>query len=46
MYAYEPKFMAKYVVQAKEMLTRQGYGDIETILNEWNYVRSWGDAIE
>lgn len=46
MYAYEPQFMAEYVTASKEMLKRNGYGDTETILNEWNYVRDWGNSIE
>jgi len=27
----------------KNMLIENGYGDAETILNEWNYVRGWGE---
>ncbi len=28
-------------VRIKNMLIENGYGDAETILNEWNYVRGW-----
>ncbi len=46
MYAYEPQFMAEFTAKAKNMLKKYGYGDTETILNEWNYVRDWGDPQE
>lgn len=26
-----------------EFLKKHGYGDVESILNEWNYVENWGD---
>lgn len=46
MYAYEPQFMAEYTKRAKDMLIKYGYGEVETILNEWNYVRDWNDPRE
>lgn len=46
MYAYEPQFMAEFITRAKDMLKKYGYGDTETILNEWNYVRDWNDPEE
>ncbi len=36
------KFMAKSKA-VKELLIRYGYPDAESILNEWNYVRGWGE---
>ena len=46
MYAYEPQFMVEYVTRAKQLLIKYGYKDTETILNEWNYVRDWGNRLE
>ena len=46
MYAYEPQFMAEYSTRVKNMLIKHGYGDAETILNEWNYVRDWNNSLE
>ncbi len=31
----------EYVRAANELFARYGFGDIETHLNEWNYVRGW-----
>ena len=31
----------EYVRMANEMLERYGFGDVETHLNEWNYIRGW-----
>ena len=45
-YAYEPQFMAELTGTMKNMLRKYGYGDAETILNKWNYVRDWTDRKE
>lgn len=46
MYAYKPQFMAEYATTVKNILIKYGYGDVETILDEWNYVRDWNDRLE
>lgn len=40
-YAREPKWVAEIACTARAMLNKNGYGDAESILNEWNYVRGW-----
>lgn len=45
-YGYDPQFMVEYATRVKNMLIKHGYGDVETILNEWNYVRDWKNRLE
>ena len=33
--------MLRRAAQVKEIMIKHGYGDAESILNEWNYVRGW-----
>lgn len=35
--------MVKKGQDVKDLLVKYGYGDVESILNEWNYVRGWRD---
>ena len=38
--------MLERIKSVNDLLTKYGYGDVESILNEWNYVRGWhGDDI-
>ena len=41
MYAYEPRNMVEYAATVKNLLIKYGFGKVETILNEWNYVKNW-----
>ena len=36
-----PEKMAEGANIARELMVKYGYGDAESILNEWNYVRGW-----
>ena len=40
-YRYDPQDYVKDTEFAKDLLLRYGFTETETILNEWNYVRSW-----
>ena len=40
-YCTEPWHMIDKAERMKKLLVNNGYGDTETILNEWNYVRGW-----
>ena len=40
-YAREPEWILEASRRAREMMNKNGYGSAESILNEWNYVRSW-----
>ena len=40
-YCTEPSQMIDKACRIKKLLIDHGYGDAETILNEWNYVRGW-----
>ncbi len=42
-YGVEPNEMSKKGTRISKIAKRYGYGDAESILNEWNYVRGWGD---
>ena len=42
-YGVEPSEMSKKGTRISKIAKRYGYGDAESILNEWNYVRGWGD---
>lgn len=42
-YAKEPAEIIERTRQVHEMLMRHGLENVESILNEWNYVRGWTD---
>ena len=42
-YSDEPKNITAKARRMKALLNKYGFGDIESILNEWNYVKGWGD---
>ena len=42
-YCTEPWHMIDKGYRIKALLEKYGYGDVETNLNEWNYVRGWTD---
>lgn len=42
-YCTEPKKMLNLADKVNELLVKYGYGDVESILNEWNYVKGWTD---
>ncbi len=41
-YCTEPAHMIEREKRVRNMLVKNGYGDSESILNEWNYVKDWG----
>ncbi len=43
-YGKTPARMMEKAELFKSMLQTYGYGHTESILNEWNYVRGWGDG--
>lgn len=42
-YATEPARITEKAERIKKLLVASGYGDAESILNEWNYVKGWTD---
>ncbi|MCQ2399184.1 MAG: hypothetical protein MJ072_01610 [Clostridia bacterium] len=42
-YADEPCKVTERAYKVQEILTKNGYGNVESILNEWNYVKGWTD---
>jgi len=45
-YAYNVERMLENAAAVRALLDKYGFGDAESILNEWNYVRGWtGDDI-
>lgn len=42
-YCTEPKAMVEKSERIKAMLLKHGYGEAESILNEWNYIKGWTD---
>ena len=42
-YATEPKQIISKANTIKLLLSKYGFGEIESILNEWNYVKGWGN---
>lgn len=40
-YCTEPKSMTEKAERIELMLDKYGYGEAESILNEWNYVKGW-----
>lgn len=44
-YAATPEDIMAKARRMKKILNETGYGDVESILNEWNYVRNWEDTL-
>ncbi len=42
-YCDEPKIVTRKAEEIKALLNKYGFGEIESILNEWNYVKGWGE---
>ena len=42
-YGTKPTDIAEKAARIEKIARAAGYGDAESILNEWNYVRGWGD---
>lgn len=42
-YGKTPEDFVEYVRRANAIFEKYGYGDVETHINEWNYVRGWRD---
>ena len=40
-YSQTPEQIVEKAARIKAMMKKYGYGDAESILNEWNYVRGW-----
>jgi len=40
-YCTEPEKMVAKAERIKALLVKYGYADVESILNEWNYIRGW-----
>ena len=40
-YACDPKNVARRAEKIREILVKYGYGEVESILNEYNYVKNW-----
>lgn len=40
-YSDEPKNITDRATRIKSMLVKYGFGEAESILNEWNYVKGW-----
>jgi len=43
-YFVEPWQMLEHETNYRKLLDKYGYGCVESILNEWNYVEDWGDG--
>ncbi len=41
LYTYDPKLFAEHSQLVRGLLEKYGYGDAESILNEWNYNIDW-----
>ncbi len=42
-YADNTEHMIRRTRKARELMVKYGYGDAESILNEWNYIKDWSD---
>ena len=42
-YGDNPERVEKYAIDAKKLLEKHGYSNVESILNEWNYIKGWED---
>ncbi len=46
LYGNTPNEFERKIKLVDEILTKYGYTDTESILNEWNYVKDWGNILE
>ena len=45
-YTNDPKKVSERIEAVHQLLEKHGLGDVESILNEWNYVKGWeGDEV-
>ena len=42
-YAVDPRRLSEKAVRIRKMMDAAGFAEAESILNEWNYVKGWGD---
>ena len=42
-YAVDPRKLSEKAVRIRKMMDATGFTKAESILNEWNYVKGWGD---
>jgi len=42
-YSVQPSWPAQFAKQVRDELDANGFKETESILNEWNYVKGWGD---
>lgn len=45
-YAKEPATVIEKAERIKAMLVKYGYGNAESILNEWNYIKGWEEEFQ
>ena len=46
-YCWTPEFMIEKAERMQKLMDKNGFGNAENILNEWNYVKDWGtDFVE
>ncbi len=46
LYGYTPNEFERKIKLVDEVLAKYGYIETESILNEWNYVKDWGNILE
>lgn len=46
LYGFTPNEFERKIKLVDEILTKYGYTETESILNEWNYVKDWGNILE
>lgn len=42
-YCAEPAWVIERAETVQKLMDANGYGDAESILNEWNYIKDWGE---
>lgn len=45
-YTIDPRYILSTANNVKSVIDRCGYGNCESILNEWNYVKNWEDKFK
>jgi len=45
-YGTQPKGAGEKASRIRKLMQKYGYGEAESILNEWNYVKGWTDAYQ
>ena len=46
LYPHDPRQVTEFSAAVDALLTKYGFGDVESVFDEWNYVYSWSERMQ